>query len=54
MPSRRRKGTLGTLNATDMMVALLALGVIGIVMALGIKRVETPLLRCRPECRARP
>jgi ABC-type nitrate/sulfonate/bicarbonate transport system permease component len=32
-----------------MMVALLSLGVIGIVMALGIKQVETRLLRWRPE-----
>ena len=43
--------SLGTLNAADMMVALLALGVIGIVMALGIKQVETRLLRWRPEHR---
>lgn len=43
--------SLGTLNAADMMVALLALGVIGIVMALGIKQVETRLLRWRPEYR---
>jgi len=41
--------SLGTLNAADMMVALLVLGVIGIVMALGIKQVETRLLRWRPE-----
>ncbi len=34
-----------------MMVALLALGVIGIVMALGIKQVELRLLRWRPEYR---
>ena len=46
--------SLGTLNAADMMVALLSLGVIGIVMALGIKQVETRLLRWRPEYRARP
>jgi NitT/TauT family transport system permease protein len=46
--------SLGTLNAADMMVALLALGVIGIVMALGIRQVETRLLRWRPEYRARP
>ena len=41
--------SLGTLNAADMMVALLVLGVIGIVMALGIKQVEARLLRWRPE-----
>ena len=45
--------SLGTLNAADMMVALLTLGVIGIVMALGIKQVETRLLRWRPEYRKR-
>ncbi len=45
--------SLGTLNAADMMVALIALGVIGIVMALGIKQVETRLLRWRPEYRRR-
>jgi sulfonate transport system permease protein len=43
--------SLGTLNAADMMVALIALGIIGIVMALGIKQVETRLLRWRPEYR---
>ena len=43
--------SLGTLNAADMMVALVVLGVIGIVMALGIKQVETRLLRWRPEYR---
>ena len=43
--------SLGTLNATDMMVALLTLGLIGIVMALGIKQVEMRLLRWRPEYR---
>jgi ABC-type nitrate/sulfonate/bicarbonate transport system permease component len=41
--------SLGTLNAADMMVALLVLGVIGIVMALGIKHFEGRLLRWRPE-----
>ena len=46
--------SLGTLNAADMMVALLTLGVIGIVMALGIKQVEARLLRWRPEYRSRP
>jgi NitT/TauT family transport system permease protein len=43
--------SLGTLNAADMMVALVALGVIGIVMALGIKQLEIRLLRWRPEYR---
>lgn len=45
--------SLGTLNAADMMVALLVLGVIGIVMALGIKQVEARLLRWRPEYQRR-
>jgi len=45
--------SLGTLNADDMMVALLSLGVIGIVMALGIKQVEARLLRWRPEYQAK-
>ena len=45
--------SLGTLNAADMMVALLSLGVIGIVMALGIKQVEMRLLRWRLEYRER-
>ncbi len=45
--------SLGTLNAADMMVALISLGVIGIVMALGIKQVESRLLRWRPEYRRR-
>ena len=45
--------SLGTLNAADMMVALLTLGVIGIVMALGIKQVEARLLRWRPEYQKR-
>jgi sulfonate transport system permease protein len=45
--------SLGTLNAADMMVALLSLGVIGIVMALGIKQLEMRLLRWRPEYRSR-
>lgn len=34
-------------------LAILSLGVIGIVMALGIKQVETRLLRWRPEYRSR-
>jgi sulfonate transport system permease protein len=45
--------SLGTLNAADMMVALVTLGLIGIVMALGIKQLETRLLRWRPEYRNR-
>ena len=45
--------SLGTLNAADMMVALLVLGVIGIVMALGIKQLEARLLRWRPEFQKR-
>jgi ABC-type nitrate/sulfonate/bicarbonate transport system permease component len=45
--------SLGTLNAADMMVALLSLGVIGIVMAIGIKQLEMRLLRWRPEHRGR-
>jgi len=45
--------SLGTLNAADMMVALISLGLIGIVMALGIKQVEMRLLRWRPEHRTR-
>jgi NitT/TauT family transport system permease protein len=43
--------SLGTLNAADMMVALIALGIIGIVMAVGIRQVERRLLRWRPEYR---
>src|SRR5213083_331223 len=43
--------SLGTLNAADMMVALISLGVIGIVMAVGIRQLETRLLRWRPEYR---
>jgi len=43
--------SLGTLNAADMMVALVSLGAIGIVMALGIKQIERRLLRWRPEYR---
>jgi NitT/TauT family transport system permease protein len=45
--------SLGTLSAADMMVALLTLGAIGIVMALGIRQVEIRLLRWRPEYRRR-
>jgi ABC-type nitrate/sulfonate/bicarbonate transport system permease component len=36
-----------------MMVALLTLGAIGIVLALGIKQLEMRLLRWRPESRRR-
>ena len=43
--------SLGTLNAADMMVALISLGVIGIVMAVGIRQLEARLLRWRPEYR---
>lgn len=39
--------------AADTMVALFVLGVIGIVMALGIKQVETRLLCWRPEYQKR-
>jgi NitT/TauT family transport system permease protein len=45
--------SLGTLNAADMMVALVVLGAIGIVMALGIRQLEARLLRWRPENRPR-
>jgi NitT/TauT family transport system permease protein len=45
--------SLGTLNAADMMVALVALGAIGIVMALGIRQIEVRLLRWRPEYQKR-
>jgi NitT/TauT family transport system permease protein len=45
--------SLGTLNAADMMVALIVLGAIGIVMALGIRQVEARLLRWRPEYQKR-
>lgn len=41
--------SLGTLNAADMMVALIVLAAIGIVMALVIRRIEARLLRWRPE-----
>ena len=43
----------GTLNAADMMVALVVLGLIGIVMALGIRQIEGRLLRWRPEYQKR-
>ena len=45
--------SLGSLNAADMMVALLVLGVTGIVLALGIHQVEARLLRWRPEYQGR-
>ena len=45
--------SLGTLNSADMMVALFVLGAIGIVMALGIRQIETRLLRWRPEYQKR-
>ena len=45
--------SLGTLNAADMMVALVVLGAIGIVMALGIRQIESRLLRWRPEYQKR-
>jgi ABC-type nitrate/sulfonate/bicarbonate transport system permease component len=35
------------------MVALVSLGIIGIVMALGIRQLERRLLRWRPEYRER-
>jgi NitT/TauT family transport system permease protein len=46
--------SLGTLNAADMMVALIVLAATGIVLALAIAKVETRLLRWRPEYQARP
>ncbi|MBI2468002.1 MAG: ABC transporter permease [Candidatus Rokubacteria bacterium] len=45
--------SLGTLNAADMMVALIVLAVMGIVLAIGIRQVEARLLRWRPEHQAR-
>ncbi len=45
--------SLGTLNAADMMVALIVLAATGIVLAVGIRRVEARLLRWRPEYQAR-
>jgi NitT/TauT family transport system permease protein len=41
--------SLGTFNSADMMAELFVLGAIGIVMALGIRQIETRLLRWRPE-----
>lgn len=45
--------SLGTLNAADMMVALIVLGFTGIVLAVGIRQVEARLLRWRPEYQGR-
>ena len=45
--------SLGSLNAADMMVALVVLGATGMVLALGIRRLEARLLRWRPEHQAR-
>lgn len=45
--------SLGSLNAADMMVALLVLGATGIVLATAIRHVEARLLRWRPEHQAR-
>jgi NitT/TauT family transport system permease protein len=45
--------SLGTLNAADMMVALIVLGATGIVLSVGIRQVEARLLRWRPEYQAR-
>ena len=46
--------SLATLNAADMMVALMVLGTMGIVLAVGIQQVEARLLRWRPEYQGRP
>ena len=43
--------SLGSLNAADMMVALVVLGATGIVLALITGPVEARLLRWRPEHR---
>lgn len=45
--------SLGSLNAADMMVALVVLGGTGIVLATGIRHLERRLLRWRPEHQAR-
>ena len=45
--------SLGTLNAADLMVALVVLAATGIVLAIGIQQVEARLLRWRPEYQAR-
>lgn len=46
--------SLGTLNAADMMVALLVLAATGIALASLIRQVEGRLLRWRPEYQPRP
>lgn len=45
--------SLGTLNAADMMVALIVLAVTGITLSVGIRKLEARLLRWRPEYQAR-
>jgi sulfonate transport system permease protein len=45
--------SLGTLNAADMMVALIVLAVTGIALSIGIRQVEARLLRWRPEYQQR-
>src|SRR5262249_34926523 len=41
--------SLGTLSAADMMLALISLGVIGVVMAVGFRQLERRLLRWRQD-----
>ncbi|HEV8675060.1 MAG TPA: ABC transporter permease [Methylomirabilota bacterium] len=45
--------SLGTLNAADMMVALIVLAATGIALAIGIRQLEARLLRWRPEYQSR-
>jgi sulfonate transport system permease protein len=45
--------SLGTLNAADMMVALIVLAFTGIALSIGIRQVEARLLRWRPEYQPR-
>jgi NitT/TauT family transport system permease protein len=45
--------SLGTLNAADMMVALIVLALMGIALSVGIRQVEARLLRWRPEYHSR-
>ena len=45
--------SLGTLNAADMMVALIVPAATGIALAIGIQQVEARLLRWRPEYQTR-
>jgi len=45
--------SLGTLNAADMMVALIVLAITGIALSIGIRQVEARLLRWRPEYQGR-